>query len=102
VLDHTPLGLPAARRVWSQAVAVTEVGTPGGAVPAVRVPCWVGNQVRIGLGDLMHRVGDGGALRWRLFSVDFIGDVRAVWPQGHEEVEAQSRQSGACWLLGRR
>ncbi|WP_433220285.1 hypothetical protein ACQP00_17540 [Dactylosporangium sp. CS-047395] len=71
---------------------MTEVERPGGAVQALRVPCWV-DQALIGLGDLMHLVGDGGALRWRLFWVDFIGDVRAVWQQGHEKIEAQSRQS---------
>jgi hypothetical protein len=77
-----------------QAGAVTAVGRPGEAVQSVRVPCWADGQVLIGLGDLMHVVGDGGALRWRMFWVDFNGDVRAVWPQEHEEIEAQSRQPG--------
>jgi hypothetical protein len=85
VSDDTPFGLLARGRVWSQAVAVAEVVVGGGSVQAVRVPCRV-DRTLIGLGDLMYVVGDGGALRWRLFWVDFVGDVRVVWPQGHEDV----------------
>src|SRR4051812_10633452 len=71
----------------------------GGSVQAVQVPCWT-DRTLIGLGDLMYLVGDGGALRWRLFWAEFIGDVRTVWPQGLAEIEAQSRQLGGlsiCW-----
>jgi hypothetical protein len=56
---------------------------------AVRLPL---SMREFDLSELMTTVGDHGSLRWVLRGAWFNGDVRAVWPAGHEYAEAESEK----------
>jgi hypothetical protein len=44
--------------------------------------------------EVMDTAGDGTHLRWVLRDAWFNGDVRAVWPTGHEYAESESWKPG--------
>lgn len=50
------------------------------------------------LREVMQALGDQSGLRWVLRAAWFNGDVRAVWPEGHEYAEARSEDPGGLPL----
>jgi hypothetical protein len=62
---------------------------------AVRIPLSEGF---FDLREVMGAVGDLTSLRWVLRDVWFNGDVRPVWPEGHEHAEGGSEEPGGLPL----
>lgn len=58
-----------------------------------RVPSWDAGGL-LGLADLLPLIEAGDQFDWRVVWVSFGGDVRGIWPAGHEDVEAHSRRAG--------